>query len=107
MTTCNIEDECVTPVIQLIELDPQPFIMEPEPIVLCTGKLCEAVSNPGPWQGPPIEYLIGREELLTFMFSNEFPPISPAVVPLPPSAWMLVAAIALLTILRKRKAHAV
>jgi len=106
MTTCNIGDECVTPVMQLIELDPQPFIMELEPSVPCTGKLCEAVMDPGPWQGPPIEYMIGREELLAFMFSNEFPPI-PAPIPLPPSAWMLVAAVALLTLLRKRKAHAV
>lgn len=100
MTTCTIGEPCVSGVMQLIEADPEPFILEPERIV-CEGKLCEAVTDPGPVQGPPIEYLIGREELLAFMFSNQFPPITdPAVIPLPASAWLLIAALGVLGAIR-------
>lgn len=102
MTTCSIGEPCVTTVMQMIEADPEPFIPEPEPELVCTGKLCEAVTEPGPVQGPPLEYLIGREELLAFMFSNQFPPITdPAVVPLPAGGLLMLSALAGIVIIRE------
>lgn len=96
LTECQIGEECVSSVMNMIELEPEPFILEPE-IVTCDSKLCEAVANPGPMQGPPLEHLIGREELLSFMFNNQFSPITEmAPVPLPPSVLFLMAAIAVL-----------
>jgi hypothetical protein len=97
LTDCQIGEECISSVMNMIEVDPEPFILELE-IVTCDSKLCEAVSNPGlpgELQGPPIEYFIGRQELLEFMFSNEFLPIV-ALVPLPASFFFLMAAVVFL-----------
>jgi len=104
MSTCRINEPCVTQVMQMIEANPEPFILEPEPELVCTGKLCEAVVNPGPVQGPPLEYLIGRDELLAFMFNNDFPPIvdDPAIIPLPASAWLLIVAVTALCAVARR-----
>jgi len=101
MTTCRINEPCVTQVMQMIEANPQPFIMEPEPVIVCTDKLCKAVTDPGPVQGPPLEYFIGREELLAFMFNNDFPPI-PAPIPLPAGGILLLSALALAVVWKWR-----
>lgn len=83
----------------LIEADPQPFILEPEIAGPPKRPLTQIVSEPGEFQGPPLEYVIGREELLAFMFSNDFPPITDAaVIPLPASAWLLIAALVALAL---------
>lgn len=104
MTTCNVGEPCVSTVMALIEEDPQPFILEPEPELVCSGKLCEAVTAPpGEVFGPPLEHLIGREELLAFMFSNQFPPIStpPAVIPLPASGLLMLLVLATMVAARR------
>lgn len=102
MTTCTIHEPCVTHVMQLIEADPEPFILEPERIIE-GGKLTDAVRDMPPSQHVPIEYLIGRDELLAFMFSNNFPPIvsDPAVIPLPASAYLLLVGVFTLLALKR------
>ena len=107
MSICMINEPCVTQVMQLIETSPEPFILEPEPDLICTGKLCEIVSSAGPVQGPFLEDLVGREELLAFMFNNDFPPIvtlvhDPVVIPLPAAGWLLIGAIVLLGVIRRK-----
>lgn len=103
MTTCTIGEECVTHVMRLVERDPQPFILMPERIIE-GGKLTQTVAELPQSQDVPLEYFIGREELLSFMFSNQFPPIvhDPTIIPLPATVWMLAAAIGLLTMAYKR-----
>lgn len=103
MSTCIIGQPCVSTVMAMVEENPEPFILTPEVMGPAKGPLATAVTEPGPAQGPPIEHFIGRDELLAFMFNNDFPPITePAAIPLPAAAWMLVAALGLLAALRKR-----
>jgi hypothetical protein len=103
MTTCNVGDPCVTTVMALIEADPEPFIFELEQVMPCDNKLCEAVSAPpGEVFGPPLEHLIGREELLAFMFSNEFPP-HPAPIPLPAPGLLMIAVLGAMVLVRRRQ----
>jgi len=93
ITDCQIGEECISSVMNMIEAEPEPFTLV-EDVMVCDSKLCEAVTNPGELQGPPLEYFIGRQELLEFMFSNDFPPITEiAPVPLPASAFFLMAGI--------------
>jgi len=92
--------------MSLIESDPQPFIFEEEPMVVCQGKLCEIVANPGEFQGPPLEYMYDEGVLLAFIFNNDFPPITnPAVIPVPSSGLLLVTILLLVVGYKKLSAQ--
>jgi hypothetical protein len=84
--------------MQLIEKEPEPFILERD-MEFAYGKMTELP----PSQDVPLEYFIGYDRLMAFIFNNEFPPIvsDTVVVPLPPSLMLLAACCAALALLKQ------
>jgi len=110
MSVCTIGEPCVSRVMSMIEKNPVPFILETEPLSQ-GGKLSKIIRELPLSQDIPLEYFIGRDKLLSFMFNNDFPPIAhtvsdPAIIPLPMPILLSLSAITFLAFLRGRGKNA-
>jgi len=96
--------------MSMIEKNPVPFMLETEPLSQ-GGKLSKIIRELPISQDIPLEYFIGRDKLLSFMFNNDFPPIShtvsdPTIIPLPMPILLLLSTIGFLVFIKWRGSNA-